>query len=133
MRYESLVTDDGILMGFDVWSHAFYPDFIKGYKEKRDEYENVRKPKYKTKEVVGQSIDVKHIGTSLQRTFNFPRTRMEVFGYYFGSLFQNIDWIKIATRWRTQCSLENKKKGKLEEDQEKKKKVAEKNKQHEEL
>merc|ERR1712003_27657 len=70
---------------------------------KKIEYEKINKQKYKTKEIIGQSIDVKHIGTSFQKTFNFPRTQMEMFGYYINSLFHNLDWLKIAKRWETQC------------------------------
>ena len=93
------------MIGIDLWSHSFYYDFIFGNKLKQIEYNKKNKIKYNTKqkESIGQSIDVKHIGTSLQKTFNYPRTRMEMFGYYINSFFNNLDWNKIAKRWRKQC------------------------------
>jgi len=109
MRMESLSLqnsgndNDGILLLFDFWSHSFYADFIKGYQQKLQEFEQTKKAKYQSKESVGQSIDVHHIGTSSQKTFGYPRTRMEVFGYYITSLIYNLDWIKILNRFQTQC------------------------------
>eukprot|EP01083_Nonionella_stella_P172531 592395_1 len=124
LRYNALSTADGVILAIDLWSHSFYHDFVKGHRMKEAEYGKINKQKFKTKETVGQAVDVKHIGTALQKTFNYPRTRMEMLGYYINSLFHNLAWIKVAKRWEVQCKSDveqtqtiNKKRDRLETSQ----------------
>ena len=109
-RYEALELGDrlNVVLAVDIWSHILFPDFVSGRRVKVAEWENVRRQKYKTHEVVGQAIDIEHIGTSQQKAFNFARSRVELFGYYIDAVIQNLDWLMVARRWESQCVANSK-------------------------
>ena len=97
----------GVVLAVDIWSHSVFPDFVRGRRAKKAEWETVRRRKYRTHERVGQAIDVQHIGSSEQKAFNFARSRVEVFGYYINAIVQNLDWLTVARRWESQCSTQS--------------------------
>lgn len=109
-RFEALNLGKGrgVVLVVDIWSHLLFADFVRGRRAKIAEWDNVRRRKYRTHEVVGQAIDVEHIGTSEQKAFNFARSRVELLGYYIDAVIQNLDWVTVSRRWESQC-VENSK------------------------